>query len=226
VLTVAPPLGLCIFFYLQDRLEPEPHANVLAAFAIGLLAVAPALLTAQWLDRRFPTLGSTPFGDAYILAGGVEEGTKLVLFLLGIYWWDELDEPYDGIVYATALSLGFATTENVLFVLRGGLPVAALRALFSVPGHGLVGAIMGAHAGRARFARSAGGAVRQLVTGFLLAAAIHGTLDYVLTVSAGWRALGLAAVVSALAWVLVLRRMRRAQELSPFRSPGGGNLLS
>jgi RsiW-degrading membrane proteinase PrsW (M82 family) len=216
-LAVLPPILLCIFFYLQDRLEPEPRGHVLGAFAIGLVAVAPALFVAQTLERIFPPLAATPFGDAYLLAGLVEESTKLTLFLFTAYRWAEFDEPFDGIVYATALALGFAATENVLYVLRGGLAVLALRALFTVPGHGLVGALLGYYAGRAKFARTRGLAVLYIFGGLLVATGVHGTFDLVVSTTTGWQALGLLSALSLALWMVVFRRMSRARSLSPFR---------
>jgi RsiW-degrading membrane proteinase PrsW (M82 family) len=120
LLGVGPPLLWCCLFYYWDRLEPEPHGHVLGAFGLGALAVAPALLVAQLLERALPALAQSPVGDALVLSGLVEESTKLAVFLLSAYTWVEFDEPYDGILYMVALSLGFAATENTLYVLRGG----------------------------------------------------------------------------------------------------------
>src|SRR5215831_10010883 len=207
LLAILPPLGLCTFFYLQDRWEPEPHGHVAAAFGLGLLAVAPAILFAQLLERALPALAANPLSDAFLLAGGVEEAVKLAVLLLTAYTWDEFDEPYDGIVYAVALALGFATTENLLYVARGGVVVAALRALFTVPGHALVGATVGYYAGRAKFAPTRPTAALLIALGFAVAALLHGTFDYVVLTTTGWRALTLLSVLSAALWVLVMRRV-------------------
>ncbi len=58
----------------------------------------------------------------------------------------------DGIVYGATLGLGFANLENLAYVFDGGMAVAVVRALTAVPGHALLGAIMGAYVGTARFA--------------------------------------------------------------------------
>ena len=57
----------------------------------------------------------------------------------------------DGIVYATAASLGFATIENILYVLDGGLAVGIVRAIASVPGHVVFACIWGFALGTAKF---------------------------------------------------------------------------
>jgi protease PrsW len=69
------------------------------------------------------------------------------------------DEPMDGVVYGTAVGLGFATVENVLYVLSakaGWESVAIMRAFVSVPFHGALGAIAGAYIARARFGGALG----------------------------------------------------------------------
>ena len=55
----------------------------------------------------------------------------------------EFDELMDGIVYGAVASLGFATLENIMYCIDGGLSVVAIRALTAVPAHASFGAIMG-----------------------------------------------------------------------------------
>src|SRR5262249_32752502 len=220
LLAILPPLALVAFFYRQDRREPEPRGHVAGAFALGLLTVAPALLLAQLAERLLPGLAASTAGDAFVLTGGIEEASKLAVLLASVYGWTEFDEPMDGIVYAVALSLGFATTENALYVLRGGAAVAALRAFFTVPGHALVGAVLGYCVGRARVSRRRLHSAALLAGGFLLAASLHGLFDFILLVTSGWRALSLLSVLSAALWVLALRWMRSAQIRSPFPPAG------
>jgi RsiW-degrading membrane proteinase PrsW (M82 family) len=59
----------------------------------------------------------------------------------------DFDEPMDGIVYGVTASLGFATLENVLYVLNGGIGHAIMRAFTAVSGHALFGAVMGSYFG-------------------------------------------------------------------------------
>jgi protease PrsW len=216
VLALGPPILLCVFFYRQDRLEPEPAGHVLAAFLLGLLAVAPAFILAQRLEAALPRLAASPLGDAFLLAAGVEESVKLALLLASAYTWAEFDEPFDGIVYATAVALGFAATENTLYVVRGGAAVAALRALFTVPGHGLCGALLGSYMGRAKFAGSRLAAAALVAAGLGAAITVHGSFDYLVLAVAGWPSLALLSALSTGCWILVLHRMRRARAASPF----------
>ncbi|MGQ9664052.1 MAG: PrsW family glutamic-type intramembrane protease [bacterium] len=55
----------------------------------------------------------------------------------------EFDEVMDGIVHCVASSLGFATVENIIYVLDRGAGTGILRAFLSVSGYAFFGALMG-----------------------------------------------------------------------------------
>jgi RsiW-degrading membrane proteinase PrsW (M82 family) len=163
--------------------------------------------------------------EAAVLAAGVEESAKWVIFLSFVYRWSEFDEPLDGVVYGVALALGFATVENVLFVLRSGLELGLLRALFAVPAHALFGAVMGFYFGRAKLGRGLVGGndvtrperVRCLALALFGPILFHTTYDFTLIELHGiWMYFAVSALSLGL-WVFVLRRVHLAQHDSPFR---------
>jgi hypothetical protein len=115
---------LAVFFY-QDRLEPEPVGHVARMFVIGL-ALAGAVgipLTDQlfrvqeWLYRDTP---SQWLGSIFII-GGVEAFLIFATVRYFIFDSPEFDERTDGVVYATAAALGYATALN----LHSSSPAAA-----------------------------------------------------------------------------------------------------
>jgi RsiW-degrading membrane proteinase PrsW (M82 family) len=236
VVGAAPSLFLLVFFYLKDRYEPEPRGHVALAFVKGMASLIPAYFAARGLERlvgrTWLALGGTParLFEAFVLASFVEEFSKWSTFLALIYWWSEFDEPLDGVVYGVALALGFATVENVLCVIRDGLGIGLLRAVFAVPAHALFGAAMGFYLGRAKLGRGHGGVTRAEKwrrIGFALAVpvAFHGLYDFTLVeLRGGWMYV-MVGVFSVAVWIFVLRRVHRAQRDSPFRynqSSGGG----
>jgi RsiW-degrading membrane proteinase PrsW (M82 family) len=227
----APSVFLLVFFYLKDRYEPEPRGHVAAAFGKGAAAVVPSYLAAHALERAvgrewlvFGGLSARLF-EAGVMAAGVEEGAKWLLFYAFIYRWDEFDEPLDGVVYGVALALGFATVENVLMVLRAGVGIGLLRALFAVPAHALFGALMGFYFGRAKLGagRLQRGAVsprarrRRLALALVFPVLFHGGYDLALIELHGRFMYGVVGALSIALWLLVLRRVHRAQEESPFK---------
>jgi RsiW-degrading membrane proteinase PrsW (M82 family) len=230
-LGAAPSLFLLVLFYLKDRYEPEPRGHVALAFVKGALAVLPsfygALALEKLVGRTWLALGGLPakLFEAGVMAATVEEGSKWIIFMALIYWWSELDEPLDGVVYGVALALGFATVENVLDVLRDGLKVGLLRALFAVPAHALFGAVMGFYFGRAKLGRGAkqatplgkGQRALSFALSLLVPILFHTAYDFgLLELRDGW----LYAAIGALSlffWVFVLRRVHRAQGDSPYK---------
>ncbi|HUS66940.1 MAG TPA: PrsW family glutamic-type intramembrane protease [Kofleriaceae bacterium] len=226
-LGAAPSLFLLVFFYLKDRYEPEPRGHVALAFAKGALAILPAYFAARGLElvvgKVWLAIGGLPakLFEAVILAGTVEELAKWLVFVLLIYRWSEFDEPLDGVVYGVALALGFATVENILCVVRDGLAIGVLRAVFAVPAHALFGAAMGFYMGAAKL-----GSPRRSEKALRLALALavpilfHSLYDFALVELHGAWLYAVVGVLSVALWAFVLRRVHRAQRQSPFRKVG------
>ena len=94
--------------------------------------------------------------------------------------------------------------------------LGVLRAIFAVPAHALFGAVMGFYFGRAKFGAPA--AARRTVAFALVAAiALHGVYDFILQALRGAWMYGAVALGSLALWVFVLRRVRHAQDASPFK---------
>lgn len=230
VLGAAPSLFLLVFFYLKDRYEPEPRGHVALAFVKGALATLPAY-AASWAlaravgDEWLALGGLWARGfEALVLAALCEELPKWIAFFF-IYRWNELDEPLDGVVYGVALALGFATVENVLCVVRDGVGVGVLRAIFAVPAHALFGAAMGFYVGRAKLGDGQWQGIdvtrrqrrRRLAAALGIPIAFHGLYDFLLQALRGAWMFAAVGAGSILLWVFVLRRVHRAQSASPFK---------
>src|SRR5580700_9041049 len=153
---VAPALLLLWLIVAADS-RPEPPRVVGIAFGLTGVLAMPVGLVEAWLQAHVhftanPTLA--PFEKALVLAGMPEEIFKVSIIAAVALRTRYFDEPMDGVVYGTAVGLGFATVENVLYVLSAKTAwesVAIMRALLSVPFHGALGAIAGGFIARARF---------------------------------------------------------------------------
>lgn len=210
---VAPGLSLLAYFYLKDRYETEPIRLVMKMFILGVILVFPSLV----LQRLFlQELGEGNFTLAFFISGGLEEFLKWFVLYHLIYRHPSFDEPYDGIVYAVAVSLGYATLENVFYAFLNASSFSALlfRALLPVSGHALFGVIMGYYLGKAKFAS------RRTRTFLCASLALpifwHGLFDYILLVMKTYW-LWIMIPLMAYLWVRTLWKVDRANARSPLR---------
>jgi RsiW-degrading membrane proteinase PrsW (M82 family) len=208
-------LGWLLFVRRFDRARPEPWWLVLATFALGGVAVLPALAVelacasaSPWLDPGLVTLGgqlwSLPVAlPVYaIVVGLAEEASKFAATWSLAGRRPEFDEPVDGIVYGCAAALGFAAVENVKFFVLGRMAGAliAVRSLVTVPAHMFFGAIWGFALGQTLVSR------RVRVAPFVAVAALaHGTYDALLSIEATQLAATLMLVPLGLSFFTFLR---------------------
>jgi len=224
-LAVAPAAALALFFYARDRYKREPLFPLIMTFLLGIGALVPALVTSVLLQRltgwtsRVENLLHALLGALFIV-GLVEEGWKFAVVRLYSYRRPEFDEPYDGILYSVMAALGFATVENILYVLEGGVGTGVMRGLLAVPAHAFYGVLMGYFLGEAKFAPGRGRAALSTLAGLGLAVLAHGVYD-VLVFSLDKRPLLLLMlpVFAALSWVIFFTATRRHSDRSPYRQP-------
>lgn len=200
LLAIAPAVFIFLFLYAKDRYEPEPLHLVIWIFFLGCLCTIPAAL----IEYPFPDDVFT----SSVVAPVVEEGCKFLVVFLFIYRHKEFNEPVDGIVYAMAAALGFATIENIFYVLEGGLAVGILRAFLSVPGHVIFSCIWGAALGIAKF-RPENTRTGIILAGLLGAMLLHSIFNFSIEVLDVWGLLLILILVPAGIW-WTLRNIRCA----------------
>lgn len=212
--SVTPGLALLAYFYLKDRYDAEPISMVIRLFVSGALVVFPIMVLQRALVLAF---GENPFVFSFGLSAGVEEALKWMILYLLIYKHVKFDEPYDGIVYAVAVSLGFATVENLIYSLMSYTSFSQLlfRAFLPVSGHALFGVIMGYYMGKAKF--SGGHPAKYLAIAFIYPVFYHGLYDLIImTVKTYW--LSLIIPLMVFLWVLSLWKVKHANSKSPLKN--------
>jgi RsiW-degrading membrane proteinase PrsW (M82 family) len=168
VLLAALPVGPVIASYLWlDRYEPEPVPLLAMAFGWGALAATAAALVLQLADRA---VLSTPASMSGTVVAPVTEEFAKGLFVVLLVWSRRrvIDGVLDGIVYAALVGVGFAFTENILYLAAaytgqdgqaaGGLGSATalfvVRGVFSPFAHPLFTSFIGLGVGVAVATRS------------------------------------------------------------------------
>lgn len=162
--------------YSLDRHKEHPR-HVLPLYIVGALVVLPAglceryLLDLSFLLRDPPSGLTATLFMAFFVAGATEETFKALTFRRLVYHRPFFEEAYDGVVYAVAIGLGFATVENILYVTSAGWATAVVRTFTALPAHTLFGVVTGTLFSRARF----GGA--PVWPAFALPGLLHGLYD-------------------------------------------------
>lgn len=147
---ILPAFLLVVYIYICDRYQREPLSQIIRAVLYGVLSVGIALA----LEVFVGAIGLCPephsllsaFWKAFVGAAIPEEGAKLLMLYLLLRNNKYFDERIDGIVYACCVSMGFAGTENIVYLfdnLDSWSSVAISRAMFAVPGHFLFAVAMG-----------------------------------------------------------------------------------
>ncbi len=176
VCTILPFFVLLRYYYTRDIFR-EPRGALVRTFLLGFAITIPAVLAELGLGA-VPLQGAGPLAraaySAFVVAAIPEELLKLLVVRGYCARLPDFDEPMDGIVYGATAALGFAAIENVLFVAAGGLFVAALRSVTSVPMHAMCGALLGYFVAQSVLARRRGA----IWWGFLAAVAVHGLYDF------------------------------------------------
>lgn len=204
---IAPGLALLSYFYLKDEYESEPISFVFRAFIFGALLVFPIMFIQYVLDTE--NVIQNEFIHAFFSISLLEEFFKWFILMYAVYQHVEFDEPYDGIVYGVAVSLGFATFENIFYLLANGLEYAIGRALLPVSSHALFGVIMGYYLGKGKFSRSS--KYKWLCFSLFLPFLFHGIYDYILISFENWLIFILPFMIFL--WWLALRKVKMAHAL-------------
>lgn len=216
-LAVAPGIAIGIYIYLKDKHEREPISLLLMSFFYGALSTVITLLISYPLTSTVaidPNSLSDQFLNAFFLVALVEEFSKFLFVRYVLYPNKNFNEPFDGIVYALMVSLGFATLENVLYTFKFGVETGIVRMFTAVPAHASFGILMGYFLGKAKFTHRK--EIYYAFVALFVATLFHGAYDYfwfIAYVPGIW----IGAIVSLVVGVVLSRKaIRLHQNISPF----------
>lgn len=205
---IAPGLALLSYFYLKDEYDSEPISVVLKTFLYGALLVFPIMFIQHVLQLE--NVIKAEYTDAFLSSSLLEEFFKWFILFYTIYQHVEFDEPFDGIVYGVAVSLGFATVENIFYLIANGIEYAVARALLPVSSHALFGVIMGFYIGKAKFTEEK--KAKWIVISLALPFLLHGLYDYILISQENWLYFILPFMIFL--WWFGLRKVKVARILT------------
>ena len=217
---IAPVFVILTYIYIQDKYEKEPLGLLLLNFFLGavvsiIIVTVIYLFTGHFLPLTDEFSIWQQFVQAFLVVALSEEFSKYIIVKYFAQPRKAFNEPYDGIVYAVMVSMGFACTENVLYVLDGGYQTAVLRAFTAVPAHATFGILMGYYMGLAKFSKNR---LQLNLTGLFLAVIFHGAYDFFLFINFV-PGISIGAFVSLIiAIVLSKKAIKKHQENSNFKT--------
>ena len=162
-----------------DRYDREPIHLVVAVFLWGSLA-APVLAVAGG-SAVVAGSGLGPMAVVGWLGPLFEEVAKAIGVVLVVFLSKEFDNPTDGLVYGTAVGLGFAVTENLVYTAAGaggialqdGLMLILTRTALAAGIHAVSSATFGGCLGFAYLSKNRAERVLWALCGVVGAVTVH-----------------------------------------------------
>ncbi len=180
---IAPCAFWLWMIYRWDKYKPEPRWLLIRVFIFGMVIAVPvAFIEAAAYPgniSNIPNVATAAY-VAFGIVGVVEETAKFLVVRFGVYTSPHFEEPADGLVYSAAAALGFASLENVVYVLTFGWQVLLVRGLISNIVHFLFSAAWGypLALGKLKMVNNA-----WVVFGLVVAILAHGAFDFLLFTS-------------------------------------------
>jgi len=218
-LALAPGAAISLYIYLKDKHEREPLGLLLMSFFYGVLSVFLTLLISMPLEYFVINKQNAGelFVDAFFKVSLVEEFSKFVFIRFILFRNKNFNEPFDGIVYAAMVGMGFATLENILYVYQYGIPTGIMRMFTAVPAHACFAILMGYYLGRAKFSKQKN--LYFTLLALISATVFHGLYDYFLFITfvpGIWIGAAISLIVAI---VLSRKAIKIHQAASPFIVP-------
>ncbi len=221
VMALVPALIWLVFFYLQDRLEPEPKRYVVGIFIMGaLLASAVGIPLVNDLFRVREWLYDSPLvqlAGGILVVGFIQEFLKYAAVRYTLFHSPEFDERIDGVIYGTAVGLGYATMLNIQYVLSNAgvdLSVGVIRMVITALAQASFAGIVGYFLAQDKFE---GKPVWWMPCGLALAAVLNGLFVFARDLASvrglqfnPWNGLILATVIALVILAVLFWLMRRA----------------
>ena len=228
LLALLPGLLWLSYFFYVGRTRSGLAVNVVAVFLWGCASTLPASIPGLFFTSTHLAM-ETPFWatvKSFLVIAPVEELCKLFAVWIAVYRKPDFREPVDGLIFAATAALGFASVENVRYMVELGADSYLRRLVFATPAHVMFSATWGYAMGLARFSKDR--ELTILLKGLGASILLHGTYNTLVALCSQLRILPLLPTISVLLacmaglgyWLL-----RASRSAYPFPPMGSGALL-
>ena len=197
VLAIIPAIVIIAYIFHKDKIEKEPIGMLVSLFFLGCATIIPAGLFEAEIGKAVEHSVSSSsaaycFIMCFLIIAPAEEGCKFLVLRLRSWKSRHFNYTFDAIVYAVVVSLGFATLENIMYVMRDNqtvndaFKVALLRGVLSVPGHAIDAVLMGRFYGKAKYCQCSGdnpGKNKNIALALIVPILSHGFYDFCASVN-------------------------------------------
>ena len=189
ILAILPIIACILWIYLKDKYDKEPISVLIKYFALGILTSFLCIIVESLLQRLFSLQGfSLIFYTSFIVAGLTEELIKAIVLIPNLIREKYFNEKLDGIIYSVFLSLGFATIENIIYIVYESyeyvFQLSLSRAIISVPAHIMFGITMGYYIGKFKFEKNK--RLKYIFMSVFVPVLLHGIFDFILMIRYRW----------------------------------------
>jgi RsiW-degrading membrane proteinase PrsW (M82 family) len=230
ILALVPAAIWLVFFYLQDRVEPEPKRYVIGIFVLGALVASAVGI--PLVNDVFEVTEWLYYSPLVHLLGGIlvigftQEFLKYAVVRYSLYGSQEFDERMDGVIYGTAVGLGYGTMLNIHYVIsNAGVDpsVGVIHMAVTALAQASFAGIMGYFLAQDKFE---GKPVWWMPMGLALAAVLNGLFIFVRDLASvrglqfnPWNSLILATLIALITLAALFWLMRRAGEATLADTP-------
>ena len=213
-----------LFFYLQDRRDPEPISHIALSFIAGMAAASLAAIPLLNIIFQVPRwIYSSTFlfilGSFFITAFIVNFLFYIVI-RYGFYPLKEFDEPVDGMVYGAIIGVGFASVNCLHYLYSQPtftlftIAYIATTNILIYPG---IGSIIGYAIGNAKFKRKniEGASFIGIIVGIAVLGTYHLSSEFIFlsgSSQAFWLSFFLTMIYSLLILLFCYWKMRKLTE--------------
>lgn len=187
-IVLIPSVIWTVFFYLQDRNEPEPIGFTLVSLLAGMAAASLLAVPLQQVllqtDGWMHLSGGHLAAGAFLVFGAVPAFLFYAILRYGFYPTVEFDEPVDGMIYGAFLGCGFALVQSLVYL--GAHPEFTLftivyTASTNILVYSSAAALVGYFMGRAKFtpATTHGAGLQAVVLATLLLGVYHVANEFI-----------------------------------------------
>lgn len=191
VLALAPVVAFVFWIYLKDKYEKEPIVILVKYFVLGAILSVFAIIIERFLVKINILDGWYNYiYIAFIVAGLTEEGLKALILTPILFKEKHFNEKLDGVIYSIFLSLGFASIENLIYIMSESrdfvFELGLSRAIISIPGHIMFAITMGYYISKYKFSDDKIKKREYLIMSIILPILLHGIFDFILIIEYRW----------------------------------------